>query len=214
MISSDAPRTGRREDYLKIADNLISQFRDPKGADPRVFLTAIVTVLMHYPLEVAARAADPFTGLPSLQPWIPTPYDVKQFLESQMAFSRNKIAWEARSRAQLEERAGIEAQRKVPKQTVQEVGDEMAQRGVFLPGYIKGVGHVPGVATETPKSVCAKFGLSQAQWDALPDDTVRGGAKYVDPLTTTPRRSVTWKEAMALADRAEVKLPVKAQGEL
>ena len=66
----------QREAYVKIAERLYSSYaRDPSGPDPRVFFTAAVAVLLHYPLEVAAQVNDPFWGLPGKSPHLPTPYD-------------------------------------------------------------------------------------------------------------------------------------------
>jgi len=174
--NSDAPHTADRDAYLKAADRLFSQFRNSQGTDPRAFMTAVVAVMMHYPLDVAEQAADPYFGLPALQQWMPTPYDVKQFCDRMVRPRREAAAWEKRSQEQIRDRRDNDLSR--PKQTVQEVEDEMAKRGIFLPGYIKRSGQIPGRNYETPETVRRKLGLTQEQWDALPDDTARGGARW------------------------------------
>jgi len=157
----------------------MTQFRSSQGTDPEVFLTAIVAVLMHYPIDVAELCADPYLGLPGQQPYTPTPYDVKQFCEKQLRPRREKADWDQRTRAQIEDRS--QDLRHSPRQTIQEVEDEMAERGVFLPGYLKRAGQLQRGPQETPESVRRKSGLTQAQWDALPDDTHRGGTRYKPP---------------------------------
>jgi hypothetical protein len=47
-----------------------------------VFITAIVTILLHYPVAIAEEVVDPFHGLPSRLKFPPTPYDVRQACES------------------------------------------------------------------------------------------------------------------------------------
>ena len=166
----------QREAYLKLAGLLVKQFRPVQGVDPEFYVTSLLAVLIHYPLDVAELAADPFKGIPSQQPWMPTPYDVKQFCEAQLRPRREAAAWEKRSQEQIRDRRDNDLSR--PKQTVQEVEDEMAKRGIFLPGYIKRSGQIPGRNYETPETVRRKLGLTQEQWDALPDDTARGGARW------------------------------------
>jgi len=166
----------QREAYVKIAERLYSSYaRDPSGPDPRVFFTAAVAVLLHYPLEVAAQVNDPFWGLPGKSPHLPTPYDIKQFLESLMRPIREKAAWDQRCKEQI---ADSRKAKEGVRQSMEEIEDEMAKRGIFLPGYIKRSGQIPGRNYETPETVRRKLGLTQEQWDALPDDTARGGARW------------------------------------
>jgi hypothetical protein len=49
--------------------------------NPEIFITAIVTILMHYPVKVVEEVVDPFFGLPSKLKYPPTPYDVRQACE-------------------------------------------------------------------------------------------------------------------------------------
>ena len=196
----------QREAYLKLAGLLVKQFRPVQGVDPEFYVTSLLAVLIHYPLDVAELAADPFKGIPSQQPWMPTPYDVKQFCDRMVRPRREAAAWDRRCREQI---ADSRKAKEGVRQSMEEIEDEMAKRGVFLPGYIKRSGQIPGRDNETPETVRRKLGLTQEQWDALPDDTKRGGARYVEPGSDAPRRFVTWKEAMEMVARGEDKLPVK-----
>jgi hypothetical protein len=59
------------------------------------------------------------------------------------------------------------------KQTIHEIEDEMASRGIYMSGWKARNGGKPH--NETPESVRAKFGLTQEQWDALPNAPPRPG---------------------------------------
>jgi hypothetical protein len=176
--NSDAPHTADRDAYLKAADRLFSQFRNSQGTDPRAFMTAVVAVMMHYPLDVAEQAADPYFGLPALQQWMPTPYDVKQFCDRMARPRREAAAWDRRCREQI---ADSRKAKEGVRQSMEEIEDEMAKRGIFLPSYIKRSGQIPGRNYETPETVRRKLGLTQEQWDALPDNTARGETQWKPP---------------------------------
>jgi hypothetical protein len=146
-----------------LADRLLSQFQPQKDCDPRAFLTAIASIMMHYPIEIVEEVVDPFRGLPSRLKFMPTPYDVRQALDAAMPFS-GLTEWEiydARTRAQLAERAQLPPP---PKKTMREIEDDCAARGIFMSGW-KARNRTNG---ETPVSVRAKLGLTQEQWDAIP----------------------------------------------
>jgi len=91
-----------------------------------------MTVMSHYPSEILERLIDPFDGLPSRQDKMPTPYDVRKFCDAQVP--RPWGLEHARAEAQ---RAQDEAARSTPRQTLAEIEDEMAARGVLMPGYLK-----------------------------------------------------------------------------
>lgn len=76
---------------MSLAERLIRQFKPQAGADPAVFLTAIVTIMVRYPVAVVEEVVDPFFGLPAKLPFPPTPYDVKQACEAIMAH-RHRVA--------------------------------------------------------------------------------------------------------------------------
>jgi hypothetical protein len=42
-----------------------------------VFITAIITIMAHYPIAVVEEVVDPFHGLPSKLQFPPTPFDVR-----------------------------------------------------------------------------------------------------------------------------------------
>jgi hypothetical protein len=163
-----------------MAERLLSQFSPQNGLDLRVFLTAIASILMHYPVAVGEEIADPFLGLPSKLKFPPTPYDVKQACDEIAARARPVRClmddWDARSRAQLEERKRIEdASRRDPDKaaTVRKFEDEMASHGIHMEGWKK---RQPTAHGETSQSVRSKLGLTQEQWDALPDAKIPCGA--------------------------------------
>jgi hypothetical protein len=140
-VRSEPKPKPQRAIYLKLADRLLSQFRPIEGTDPKVFLTAITSVMMQYPIEIVEKVVDPVAGLPAQQPFTPTPYDVKTACDKLMqpVFGRMD-AYDTRSRAQLEERKQFEdASRRDPDKaaTVRKFEDEMASYGIHMEGWKK-----------------------------------------------------------------------------
>jgi hypothetical protein len=100
-------------------------------------LTAIVGILLRYPMDVIDEVTSPVIGLPSRQEFMATPFDVRQAAERFMQPRRESEARAKRIKAQLDERQAIEDQRAQPqrKQAMAEIEDEMAARGLIMPGY-------------------------------------------------------------------------------
>ena len=113
-----------REAYAKLATQLLSCFRPTETLDPKVFLTAIVTILCEY------RLAD---------------------------------------------RDAHEQAKSTKRQTIHEIEDEMAARGVFMSGW-----RARQRPPETPESVRAKYNLTQDQWDAIEDAPTPGKGQHPD----------------------------------
>lgn len=60
-------------------------WRKVDAADPETFITAVAAVLADYPESVVLYVTDPRTGLPGKQQFPPSPYEVKQACEAEMA---------------------------------------------------------------------------------------------------------------------------------
>jgi hypothetical protein len=135
-------------------------FRNAEAVDPKVFITGIVTILYHYPIEVVERVCDPFSGIPGKQNWPPTLFEVRSACD-EIYLPMMKAA--DRQRAidrQLEERRQIESRPRAA-QTFEEFKAEMARRGVFIGGRRPMI--------ETAEMVKIKLGITEEQWKALPD---------------------------------------------
>lgn len=102
--------------------------------------------------------SDPYSGLPSKVEWLPKPKEVKDACEEMVGVERRALEWEQRAQKQLTERAEIEAgPRKIPQWMM----DQLAECGLTNDHKQR--------HGETPDKVMARLGLTQAQWDALPN---------------------------------------------
>jgi type IV secretory pathway VirB10-like protein len=138
-------------------------FRRDDAADPQTFLDAAAAILADYPDDVIIEVTDPRTGIPSKQKWPPQPHEVKTACDAIELPRRARDEREKKMQDQLAERAVIEAARQQQKQTHDEFVAEMRARGMPMNGS-EGKRHI-----ETAQSVRTKFGLTEAQWDAIPD---------------------------------------------
>lgn len=142
----------------KYAKLLLGCYRTGDANDPEIYTAAIIRVMSAYPEDVLRAIVDPLNGLPSKLEWLPKPAEVKSACEEIEGPRRRAREWEARTQEQLVERAEFErGGRKIP----QRIMDELAARGLTKEARLKD--------SETPGKVMAKLGLTQAQWDALPN---------------------------------------------
>jgi hypothetical protein len=127
-----------------------------------MYTTAIAAVLAEYPADIVREVTDPRRGIQTKLNWLPTVAEVKKACEQLAAPRRQQAAYAAAVRRQLEERKRIEG----PRQTVEEIRAEMAKRGIHLGRSGRG-------QIETPASAKAKLGLTDEQWNAIPDGPAR-----------------------------------------
>lgn len=104
------------------------------------------------------RVVDPRTGLPSKLKWLPNIPEVHAACEEIAGLQRRTREYEKRSQKQL-------AERDLPRttETLDEMWADMDRRGWTPPENRK------VVRIETADSAKAKLGLTDAQWNALPD---------------------------------------------
>ncbi len=146
----------------KAALMLLGCYRTGDANDPEVYVAAVVAVLSDYSLDVVDAVTNARNGIPSKLKWLPTVAEIKTACEDIAGPRRRFAEWEARSRAQIEERQRLAAP---PGNTEHErITDGFKQLRTYLR---------PDEANKenqfTPKKVKAKFGLTDAQWDAIPD---------------------------------------------
>jgi len=120
------------EQVALLVERMLRCFHRKEGVDPQVFASAIVGILLDYPMEIVMEITDPIHGLPARQQFMPSPYDVRQACEARMRPRRESAARQVRVKAQLDERKAIAEQRAAPerKQTLAEIQVEMRQRGL------------------------------------------------------------------------------------
>lgn len=148
-----------------MAKLLLGCFRTGDANDPAVYSGAVIAILSDYPMDVIRQAVDPRRGLPSKSKWLPTVFEIKEECESIMAPRRRE-----------EERVAREEERKrtLPppidrsnRPTYQELIEGCRAKGLNIgPRAIAG----PSISSA---EVMKKYGISQEQWNAIPDAKVQ-----------------------------------------
>jgi hypothetical protein len=163
---------------------MLKCFKAQPGTDTQAFASAIVGILLQYPIDVTRDLCNPFSGLPAQQEFIPSPFDVRQAAEKIMQPRRDSEARAKRIKAQLDERQQIEDQRaKAPrKQTMEEIEDEMHARGLDMPGWK--AREKRKIDEKLRAEMSAKYGKA---YDDIPDAPPA-------PEVKGPGRLITWEE--------------------
>lgn len=140
---------------------MLGFYRKTDAWDPDAFLTGIAAILGEYSDDIIDEVTHPSKGIPSRLKFPPQPVEVRDACEA-VALPRRKAAeHNRRTQEQLAERKLLESSPS-PKQSHDEFKAEMAERGLMID--TNGRAH-----RETPQRVRDKLGLTQEQWDALPD---------------------------------------------
>jgi hypothetical protein len=142
----------------KYAKLLLGCYRTGEANDPEVYTSSIVLVMSQYPEDVLESIVNPLTGIPSKIDWLPKPKEVLAACEEIEGPRRRIREWEDRAQRQLQERAELESG---PRKLPQRIMDELAAHGLTKDAKLRNI--------ETPGKVMAKYGLTQEQWDALPN---------------------------------------------
>jgi hypothetical protein len=153
--SNDSARRTRIAELAKI---LLGCYRTGDANDPAIYAGAIIAVLSDYPLDVIEAAVDPRTGLPAQSKWLPTVAEVKDFCEARMIPRR----MQAQGLRQLEEREQLAIEHQWPRKTYAQLCAECRAVGINIGP--KGPSHAVDVV-----AVRQQYGISQEQWDAIPD---------------------------------------------
>lgn len=140
---------------------LFGCYRKGDANDPETYTAAIAAVLAMFPEAVILRATDPRVGLPSLCDFLPTPKEVKDFCEKEMAPVRAAEAREARIAKQFADREEAEIDRS-DRPTYEELIERCARDGLII-GKRRAIDHA------TPaENILEKYGISKEDWDAVP----------------------------------------------
>jgi hypothetical protein len=132
------------------------------------YVGAMASVLAEYPRSVAMACADVRSGVVRSCKFLPTIAEVVAWCEPEVARLRRVTDYDARSARQLCERDQLEreANAETPEHraaVVERIRCEMAAAGM---PFDRDRRHYHG---ETPATVMAKLGVTQAQWDAIPN---------------------------------------------
>lgn len=133
----------------------------PDVVDPRILLSGAVAICQQYPISVVRGVCDPVHGLPATNKFAPNLAELRLALDSLDAPRRRREEREEAERAQLSERKQLQIEHQRPRKTYEQLQSELAEAGIFI-----------GTQPKNPMDVGAfrtKFGISQGQWDAIPD---------------------------------------------
>lgn len=148
---------------IEAVGNMLAAY--PNEKTQKSYIGAIASVLMQYPRSVAVRCADPANGVARKTKFVPTVAEVVAWCDPHIESMRDIAAFEARTERQLRERRQIENQNASENQAHRDAVVARIRAEMAAAGLGKGaVGH-----SETPATVKAKLGLTDAQWDEIPD---------------------------------------------
>lgn len=157
--------TEARERAAEAVERLSSYFHPIETGDPRIFLSGAIELFARYPQAVIEQALDVSVGLPSKHKWWPRISEMKETLDDLHWPIKFQNQWDARAREQIALRRTA-------------ITDQSAQTSLPAP--------TPQIAWNE------RFGISKADWDAIPDqpETFR---KLPDPVASTdpPKESST-----------------------
>lgn len=145
-----------------------------QGINEIDYAAGILSVMVHYPEDVVERVVDPFTGIPSKQTFRPSIHELRRYLDDEMRPIRAERDRKLRENRQLRERAAvaIEGEPRERRKTMVEIENECAAQGIFFESWRRRNPTLMGPGGkfhgETPQTVQAKLGLSQAEWEAMP----------------------------------------------
>jgi hypothetical protein len=140
--------------------------------DPKGYMAALIEVLTPYPLwcgEFAIKRPGDNPEFP------PSDRTLRKWLEEIVSPARANAQWSKRAAEQLDERKALPP---LPrhKQTFGEMKAEMTQRGLYQ--------DKKGSEPLDPETVRKKLGVSQADWDAIPNQPV--DSQYWVGIRNTP----------------------------
>jgi len=145
---------------------LFSYFPPREVGDPMVVLAGTVELLMQYPRSVLASILSPISGLPATMKWAPSVAEIREACESRMAPIRDRQRAQAALRDQLQERQQIED--RSSRKSYDEIADDLARHGINIRA-----GRSAGSAGQSKDQFKERFGLSDADFDAIPDQPMQ-----------------------------------------
>lgn len=143
------------------AARLLGCYRTGDANDPEAYITAVVSVLVRYPPQIVREVTEPATGLPSRLKWLPTIAEIREECEILAQRELRKVQRERQIREQLAARETLLIEDHRPRKTYAQLVEECRAAGIMIGP--KGSGAVDVGAFRQ------KFGISQEQWNAIPD---------------------------------------------
>jgi hypothetical protein len=153
-----------RSQAAALVDRMLGCYPSVSLHDPEIYMAAVTSLLCGYSFWVGERAV---ADVAKSSKFVPCLAEVNEACERYAPAKSTRAwaeDWQRRSLVQLEER---EAPILGPAAENERTRIVEGFRGLLE--RLRG-GDAPRAASEfTPEAVRTKFGLSQAQWDALPD---------------------------------------------
>lgn len=159
-LSASSETVRRLTEAKHRAQVLIGCYRTGDANDPETYVAAIISVLAGYPVEVIREVTEPATGLPSKVSWLPTVAEVKKACDELWGPWRYAQEWEAGARRQIADRQTLAIADHRPRKSYEQIKAEFAAIGIYFDKKSKPI---------DVGAVRQKFGISQEQWDAIPD---------------------------------------------
>ncbi len=149
-----------------LAARLFSYYPPPDVGDPEEILRGAVKMFLMYPVEAAEAVCDPTRGLPAMLKWAPKLSEIRQALDEAMV----PINWRLQQEqladaavAQIAARNPLQITDGRQRPTYEELQQRCAEVGLMIGPKGSRLGPVD------PSAIAKKYGLSKAQWDALPN---------------------------------------------
>jgi len=151
---------------------LLGQYAKARPHEPEIYTASLAAILSEYPREVIDYVTDPRTGLASTLKWIPEPAEVREVCEAHMAPVRRqqqREAIERKNKQSLE--APVDRSR---RKSYAEIQADFAAASIFIGGPRR------PAPRDTAASLKAKYGISEADWNAIPDRPARNKSSASD----------------------------------
>ncbi len=131
------------------------------------YIGTVAALLCEYPKTTAISCTDPLHGIATKTKFVPTIAELVAWLEPNQRHMAWSVEFERRSREQLREREKMAtADRHEPSEIRREVAERILAE---CRAYGMRFADDPKPHTETIEVVKKKYGISDADWDAMPD---------------------------------------------
>jgi hypothetical protein len=105
-LNASSERLAMSAKYAKL---LLGCYRIGDANDPEIYTAAVMAVLAEHPEDIMRAVVDPRAGLPARSQWLPTVKEVRDACAAATPRQSFTAEWDQRAKAQLAERAAIEA---------------------------------------------------------------------------------------------------------
>jgi hypothetical protein len=151
----------RLTEAKKGAARLLGCYRSGDANDPETYVTAVVAVLEQYPVEIIRAVTAPATGLASKLKWLPAVAEIRDACEELGRTTKYAREWEAQARAQITGREALAIEHQRPRKTYEQIVAEFRDIGIMI--------GPKGKTAVDVQEIRKRMGISQADWDAIPN---------------------------------------------